>query len=968
MCFNYWLTLHVLFVACGTSVVYAQAPRWGADNNLVANVATYRNENVTINFRDLFGERIPPGAVIEITSGPSNGILYRSDGVTPATDGTSEGNLFVYESNPDFPANSVPRAEETLRFRALTDISSNYSGKVIITVSNKILEIRDYSFRAIDPNEPRLVILKVRNEGQIINMDNEKLIRVMVVTPPTNNCILKQFDGTVIDTKSTQVTDEMQRVYFYPAPSMQEGEQCSFTYTAIRSNGITSPPRTVTLTMTYPRVPRVYSTSVTFTTSQTTRNLELIGATTNPETNLTFVITKYPDVGDVYDMSETSIESLPEAGLKATTKVPFSIYTGAKTRVVLVYKVDNLLDKMPLADQTLEFFVRDKYKDSPKGTVTIRFAQKVSPKCGGTIISPVFWDKTVTRVILNYTEVNGYPIQKLVMLKTPQDPIGDLFYAQTALDSGYSRVALTQGSVFVDKNERLMYRVRKENIRRTGNDTFVFRAINFDGLSCVGFVRFVVMQHDATSTDGQDVRRELVRLDAITLLPLWGRANESVPTPAKAVLKTAPRLGRLFTVSELAPYDPGNTYRMGWRYQRQRPYCKRYDCRRFLGDLLQVDSEILPVRLWDTVSMNSSKRLWVFYESPKTSDVPDEFSFEFVGPDGERSSVQQMQILFRKAKRRIIEIRYKLNNVKRNPNFAFQEETRIKCTITSEPNQVVMIQPFDTFRRHGEIANFRLFQYRKDGNTVLTGDRLTVTNKENVWGMWVEKENTVVLVPAARSRQVRYQFRARIYNTSDDGSLIKSAYEDVRVKVVRENTVPTWDYDQIEGRGNIKVTVGEMKTIRVSALDLDDDLLSFIIARGVQRGKLYYEEYRFGLPRMMLIKSGSRIRIPKGSLYRSDATLKYITNGDPNWNYPQQDNFALWADNDGGVLSEKLIVNITIVADGAPRYGSAATVTFSVTAITVILCAVVILLVALIAYVRQRSRRVYLSLSATEMH
>jgi hypothetical protein len=188
------------------------------------------------------------------------------------------------------------------------------------------------------------------------------------------------------------------------------------------------------------------------------------------------------------------------------------------------------------------------------------------------------------------------------------------------------------------------------------------------------------------------------------------------------------------------------------------------------------------------------------------------------------------------------------------------------------------------------------------------------------------------------------------------------------VKVVRENTVPTWDYDQIEGRGNIKVTVGEMKTIRVSALDLDDDLLSFIIARGVQRGKLYYEEYRFGLPRMMLIKSGSRIRIPKGSLYRSDATLKYITNGDPNWNYPQQDNFALWADNDGGVLSEKLIVNITIVADGAPRYGSAATVTFSVTAITVILCAVVILLVALIAYVRQRSRRVYLSLSATEMH
>ena len=88
-----------------------------------------------------------------------------------------------------------------------------------------------------------------------------------------------------------------------------------------------------------------------------------------------------------------------------------------------------------------------------------------------------------------------------------------------------------------------------------------------------------------------------------------------------------------------------------------------------------------------------------------------------------------------------------------------------------------------------------------------------------VLGQWLGNENTVILIPSARARKQKFQFRAVIYNMSADGQLDAATREEVRVVVTRENTIPVWLREIITGQGAVDAYVGSMATIDITAFD-----------------------------------------------------------------------------------------------------------------------------------------------------
>lgn len=937
-----------------------------------------RNEMTEVPFRRLY-RRVAPGMVVTLTSPPTNGALFaKPNGEKQLSiDSNTDDNVFYYRSNADFPMDGTPSAKDSFGVKIEVQ-GKTYTAQITVVVHQRTLVTKNYTLYSVDTSEPRVIALRVRTALRgLINLLNPVLADVRIDSLPTNGCRVTQFDGTEIADAKTKVTDVELRVKVWPRVDMVAGETCSFTFTALRRNGIRTEPNFVTLVQSEAFVPRAYNTNVAYEVdADVSRSVELIGSTRNPNQNLSFVITKLPEVGQLYDVAETSVEGLPEFGLNSS-QLPIVIYSGPKTRVVLVYRVSPKDVTFPHAPVTVEYVVKDRFKTSAGAKATIKLVRKASPVCGSVVVTPVFWDRPAKELVLNYTEVNGNAIQKLVLIQGPTSPLGDLIFLRTTI-RGVVRKALKVGDYFTDKDKRLSYLVRGDRMRDSGNETYKFRAQSFDGLSCVGSITFVVMQHDAPVTpQGVAVRRELVRLKALTLLPMWGKANLTIANPTSVVITKAPVLGSLFQVKDSAPYEPGQMYRVD-RRGAALSYCRRRDCEQYKGERIDEGSTVQQMALWSQTSLESNTRIWVLYESPKWTDPSlakqtDSYEFYFTNKNGDKSETQQVVISFRKALKRVISIRYSLAQVTRNLNFDHQQETLVKCVLSNYSNQAVMIPEFDKYRRHGAQVNFRLFQYRQDGNRLINGARLVNTTRDDVTGWWLDNENSLVLIPGARARQQIFQFRARIYNVSAAGTLMKDTMEEVRVVVTRDNTVPEWNFEYITGQGNTEVLIGELKEIQISAFDADDDLLSFRVADGVKRGALYYEETRFGLVTMSMVKTGAVLRIPKGAVTRSDARMHYKAIATPGMKFPAYDNFTLYADDGGGVLSERLMFNITIVGDITTHASVNTTpgkASVSLISIVIALLAAlsgVLIMVVMIVRKRKRTQR-YLSVpQETEM-
>lgn len=886
-------------------------------------LAAGRGQPLTIDFLKLF-PKIPTGAV-QITKLPTGGKLLDGKNAVSLDDEklvVLSDTKVVYRSRDDFPNDGKLQALDSLDYRLVTD-SQMFKGTLQILVNNRQLEIHDYNLRAID-DSARLLTLNVRDGRTKLTLKDAVLKDVRIETLPTGGCTVQQFDKTTITQANTTLTDSNLRVWVLPEEGSPVGTVCTFTYTALRRNGVRTAPATVRITRQLARAPRAYNTVVNYQVDfDTSRTVELIGVSGNTGRNLTFQLTAIPAIGQLFDVTETASDELPTKGIEAKD-LPLTLYQGPKTRVALVYRIVNpqRLRGQKLAPVFVSFTVTDGTQTSPAATVTINLVRKESPVCGQSIISPVFWDQPVKNVVLNFTTPNGLRVQRIVLLSTPAKPIGDLTFLTRIDQHDDRRQQLRVGSIFSDNDKRLQYLVRRENIRASGNDTFSYRVQTFNGMSCVGKITFQVLQHDARRPPaGISVRRELVRVNSITLLPMWGQANASM-APTAIRVTSVPSYGRLFRVSSLTKYDPGHMYRVSRRGD-QLTYCRRHDCTKLLDGEVQTGDVVDIQTLFEGDSLRSDTRIWLFYQSPKSvpnfQNVKDTFSYVFVDKNGGQSTPQRVELYYRKALKRVIDIRYALADVRRNQNFDHQAETIIPCVLSNASNQRVMIPQFDKYRRHEQKEEFRLFQYRKDGNRIYNGERLTNSSVGGVVGQWLEYENTVILIPSARARKQRFQFRAIIYNVTNDGQLDASTREEVRVVVTRENSVPLWMYEQITGRGSVDAYVGSMATIDLAAYDDDDDLLSFRVGEGVKLGSLFYEKESFGLRTLEQLKSGSIVRIPKGSIHRSDVRLQYLTNGAPSWTFPLYDNFTMYADDGGGILSDVLMFNITIVGDQSGR-------------------------------------------------
>jgi len=930
----------------------------------VSNVtlSTFRRTPLLLDFPKL----IPnfPGMVVRITQLPANGVLRSATtGRVITSDDTTQDNRFTYTPNAGFPADGIRAGRDVVGFDVLLQGTAG-SAFVNINVVLRRLIVRNYTLYAVTNSQGRVVSLNARDQQGNVLTQRSKLTEVRVETLPDNGCTLQQFNGDAITAPQTAVSDSKLRLVMFPRLDMQESESCSFTFTAQRSNGFRTRPRVVNMIRRSPFVPRSFSTSSVYTVdAEVSRMVELIGSTQNPDTNLTFVITSLPKVGQLFDVAETSQEELPSVGI-SPSQIPYAVPVGGKTRLVLFYKTSPA-EVQNVNSVSFDYQVRDTYKTSKTSTVTIKLFQKQSPVCGNVVVSPVFWDRPAKELVLNYSNPSGRQIQKIVLLSGPKDPIGDLYYERSTLTRGTQKVTVAPGDYFSDKNKRLSYLVRKDRMRVSGNETYVFRVQALTGMSCVGTITFVVMQHDAQS--GANVRREIVRVGSINLLPLWGTANRTVMNPTHAVISSLPAYGSLFSVSELLPWEKGLMYRVNRRGQA-RPYCVRHDCQPYLDTRLDSGSKLKKVTLTDESTLDQQNRFWIFYQAPgslQPLSVKDSFEYYFVNANGERSETQRVDVSFRKRKKRIITCVYKSQPPNVDSDFDKQTETYIKCVLSNATaaQQAVMIPEFDKYRRHGAQVPFRLFQFRDDGNRVIAGERLSNSTYGDVVGMWLDRENTVIVVPTARTRQQVFQFRAVIFNKTSSGDLIKSTREEVRVVVKRENTVPEWDREFTTGRGTVSGNAGEVLDIDVYATDADGDLLQFRLAETVKKGTLWFEDLRFGVNSLSVVKRGAILRPAKGSIYRSSVRLHYKADAGKGWSFPQQDTFTLYADDGGGVLSDPLTFNITLVGDVGEHRSNQATSTSSsfATIAAVLVVAVVGLLFLIAAIFRRKSRQRYMS-------
>ena len=187
-------------------------------------------------------------------------------------------------------------------------------------------------------------------------------------------------------------------------------------------------------------------------------------------------------------------------------------------------------------------------------------------------------------------------ISKLMLLRTPQQPIGDLYLERTFGTVGQQWVKLVPGTTFNDKDGRLRYMVRLDSFpKRYGVDTFYFRAENNYGDVCsgdaLGTVSFNVVSHllDVTT------RQEVARMGVFAMYVLRGNGTYNT-----AVLTGLPDSGTLYEVSPKAPWlqlSPGQVYWAGHStFSVGQKYCDLVNCDNIVGAPLTTGSNVRALR------------------------------------------------------------------------------------------------------------------------------------------------------------------------------------------------------------------------------------------------------------------------------------------------------------------------------------------------------------------------------------
>ena len=817
-------------------------------------------------------------------------------------------------------------------------------------------------------------------------------------------------------------------------PDIISGSPCSLTVQARDASGNISNVAALSFTPIKEEPPYVVNTTAKWRLGiDKVVFLELVGysansvgGTNNP---VTFQVLSLPILGRVLKVNDTELFKPNESNVVV---VGSEVYSGRKTRVVLVLDVSDIdpaTVNMSSSPLQLVFKVTGKTSGLwSVGKVSVNLVVPQSPICGTTEYYPVFWDQPVRNIIPDYDE-NGGVVDRVVLAKLPDDALGDLYVVSSPRANKLSRFDLSNspatqsnlirdtllsvtdrideakelasaqklklGDVIQSSMRKLRYSVRPEKRTRHGTDTFVFRAVAQSQLSCHGNITFHVLPHDqAATTATGELRYDLAPAGALTVLPLWGLANRSLrpdlPGTVKVVVDNVDgKFGANWFVLDTfrAPYDGGFMYRSDVRAQ---PYCERFNCSAFIDASLPIvpGSTVVPSTVWAREGVEESDpRPWVVISLPPSEAVTTmsteytSIAFHYEQRVNEsyviKTRQQTLGVFQRPGKKRVVYCDYQ-PLAQRNQDLGAQRELEIPCRISeiASPSLRAYVFPFDTKRRHGRAASFRIFNALLDGNRVKRTARLAPQSLFNLpEQMWVLNEKTwVVVVPSVRAVGQQFQFRARIYPDSDSEGWI-TRYEDVRVIVRRLTEPPQWtpfsgsdgERDAPENPTSMIVPGNETtRRFQLRVTSKTDDIITFRVLVSPKYGYLLTDVFSLGLSQTQRVGTGSRVRPPPGTSERQSVMFTYVPQRVSFLQYPLNDTIVVVAEDGSGLSSapRQIVFQVAVSAEFLAsvkdlQHGAPPSPVLAIALVGVVIVGTVVVTIGLI---RRRGRERYLFL------
>eukprot|EP01062_Namystynia_karyoxenos_P059782 TRINITY_DN51200_c0_g1_i1.p1 TRINITY_DN51200_c0_g1~~TRINITY_DN51200_c0_g1_i1.p1 ORF type:complete len:1233 (+),score=401.44 TRINITY_DN51200_c0_g1_i1:78-3701(+) len=740
-----------------------------------------------------------------------------------------------------------------------------------------------------------------------------------------------------------------------------------FQYWAVDSEGAHSAPGTVKLVYDKNRPPRAYSLNYTFHyNAEDLHSVELQATDINGGV-LDFYVTELPQQGqlfltDAWSGNATGGALGTPTGPKRREGDP-GWYVGAHpSRVVLQYRPpmqDRVTaDGKPQRSQRewLSFWVRDPHHaKSNTARVSMTVGANRPPVCGDRHWRNIYTNQQNISVQLNYEDPDGDQIRKLLLVRLPRDPLGDLvMLRRVSRNSGWGLglevadideqfVTLRPGDFFNDQDGQLFYVLRgtTRNQKRTGTDEFLFRAEDEYGEQCrvevdetgkpltqLGRAIFTVSRHDQQVTaelKAQGVgglRAERATLGRWHLFPLWGEANKTLgAAPERAVLSSVPSHGELWSVNAQAVWDPTLPYTA---------YCQRWNCGSYRDRRLAAGSEVEAITLRPRPRFTNSYAprpdLWVLYQTvgqppcdlqpqqlPCQAKVGETDSFRFrFSAQGRDSEEEELLMHIAPAQLRKVTVTYEGRQYRDSDG-----EQLIVCQLHNNTNtdqvQVRILDSEEDLRLHHQVRPFFLFQYESRGYEPMKGakiDSRSLEARHGVQGMWVNRNNTVILVPRANLNQKVHRFRAGIWVKQADGKTWTET-EVIQVSVRRLNSPPT--AQKVDEP--ITALVGRRAPVRLSGMDPDLDYLTFIIIEPPRLGVLQRDTRQMRRARTGLyytLRKGSRVQVPPHAALPGQIDLYYVPRRALGGKFPMTDSFRFAVDDGSGVVSAPVTVEVEI--------------------------------------------------------
>eukprot|EP00759_Apiculatamorpha_spiralis_P033635 PhF_6_TR34958/c0_g1_i1/m.50728 len=569
-----------------------------------------------------------------------------------------------------------------------------------------------------------------------------------------------------------------------------------------------------------------------------------------------------------------------------TKTLPIIVHKGLYTRIVVVYNPPDSSSK--IYSEKRAFSLEYSVNGVISGYLKLAFREKsVGPKCFPTTFIPVFCDRYLRRVRFNYTvnvegTNNNFYVSRLVMLKTPPNPIGKLVYQRRVGDFIDLQV-LKAGDFFLDHD--LEYHCNQEDSKVTGTDVFHYRMEDSQGNTCESYVAFVVTEH--LSASDPSTRTDMIKMGTIVLIKLLSDVSE------KVTITKPPNYVEMFTVLGNVPSSVDSPFA-----------CEDLDCAQYFGVSIrsagdQIQGNAVFVRAPYSVSVQRD-RVFQDYFTYSTLKNP---TVALNGVIVINSKLQEIHVWFDS------KLSFPPDHIF-DPAIDFVDEVRIPISVRRQAfltsRERACVLPFDDDRRHGTDVYFWLYQFGPNGTK---GNRIDHSNDKDA--CVTDPDMQVILVPKVNSRDRTFTFRTR-YDTWYRGNWTSTALR--RIVVYRNNTVPR----MVRGNQTFNVKVGEILEVVLESEDDEKDRIDFIILKAPRYGYLMQSvPGALGINTERHVREGSRVRVPPQIPSTQTVVSLHYTSPAvvPFAQYPLKEIIEVTADDGWGVLSQRQVITIVISSE-----------------------------------------------------